>query len=186
MKDGNKRELLAEVLAKPDVERTLVFTRTKSGANRLVKHLGSTAAAIHGNKSQSARIAALNDFRTGRCRVLVATDVASRGIDVAGITHVINYDLPHEPESYVHRIGRTARAGASGIAISFCGNEERALLRSIERLLKRAVPVCTDHPYHSDVVARAGVKAAQTQPRNNYRRGNRSGRARARSRGRAA
>jgi ATP-dependent RNA helicase RhlE len=187
--DGNKRELLAKVLDGPDVKRTLVFTRTKSGANRLVKHLGRKAQAIHGNKSQSARIAALNDFRTGRCRVLVATDVASRGIDVAGITHVINYDLPREPESYVHRIGRTARAGASGKAISFCGNDERSLLRNIERLLKRSVPICTDHPFHSDVVALAGIKTARTSPRGKYRTGNRvsrTKRARATFRGRAA
>jgi len=154
----DKRGLLSELLAKEEVKRALVFTRTKSGANRLAKHLGHKAAAIHGNKSQNARIAALKDFRTGRCPVLVATDVASRGIDVSGVTHVINYDLPREPESYVHRIGRTARAGASGQAVSFCDASEKLLLRNIERLLKRAVPKCTDHSYHCERTARSGVQ----------------------------
>jgi len=161
--DKNKRGLLSEVLGKSDVERALVFTRTKNGANRLVKHLGRRANAIHGNKSQSARQSALHDFRTGRCRVLIATDVASRGIDVTGITHVINYDMPTEPESYVHRIGRTARAGASGTAISFCGISEKIHLRNIERLLKRAVPPCTDNSFHSVDVAKAGVEARQAK-----------------------
>ncbi|MFA4874422.1 MAG: helicase-related protein, partial [bacterium] len=150
--EANKRALLTELLKNPDVDRALVFTRTKHGANRLVKQLGQTsvdARAIHGNKSQTARMAALEDFRRGRCKVLVATDIAARGIDVDGITHVINFDLPNEPESYVHRIGRTARAGAAGIAISFCGISERLYLRDIERLLKRSVPVFIDHQYHS-------------------------------------
>ena len=162
--DKNKRELLSEVLNKSEVDRVLVFTRTKNGANKLAKHLGRKANAIHGNKSQNARIAALKDFRSGRCRVLVATDVASRGIDITGVTHVINYDLPREPESYVHRIGRTARAGASGSAISFCGSSEKILLRNIERLLKRAVPKCEEHSFHSDSVARAGIKAGRELP----------------------
>jgi ATP-dependent RNA helicase RhlE len=166
---NDKRGLLAEILAKEEVKRALVFTRTKSGANRLAKHLGHKAAAIHGNKSQNARIAALNDFRTGRCRVLVATDVASRGIDVSGVTHVINYDLPREPESYVHRIGRTARAGASGKAVSFCDVSEKTLLRNIERLLKRAVPTCTDHSYHCDRTARAGVQTKRDPSRGRQR-----------------
>ena len=163
--DKNKRGLLSEVLNKPDVDRVLVFTRTKSGANRLAKHLGHKANAIHGNKSQSARLAALKDFRSGRCRVLVATDVASRGIDVTGITHVINYDLPREPESYIHRIGRTARAGSSGVAISFCSIGEKIHLRDIERLLKRAVPKCEDHSFHSELIASAGIQATQSRPR---------------------
>jgi len=153
--DKNKRGLLSEVLGKRDVDRALVFTRTKNGANRLAKHLGRRANAIHGNKSQGARLSALKDFRSGRCRVLVATDVASRGIDVTGISHVINYDLPNEPEIYVHRIGRTARAGASGVAISFCSIGEKIHLRDIERLLKRSVPVDSDHSYHSENIARA-------------------------------
>jgi ATP-dependent RNA helicase RhlE len=164
----NKRGLLSEILGKEEVKRALVFTRTKSGANRLAKHLGHKAAAIHGNKSQNARIAALKDFRTGRCPVLVATDVASRGIDVTGVTHVINYDLPREPESYVHRIGRTARAGASGKAVSFCDVSEKILLRNIERLLKRAVPKCADHSYHCEATARANA-----QPKRDPSRGRR-------------
>ena len=124
--------------------RTLVFTRTKHGADRVVRHLeesGIAAAAIHGNKSQPQRERALLDFRRGACRVLVATDIAARGIDVDGVTHVINYDLPNVPESYVHRIGRTARAGAAGAAISLCDNEERAFLKSIEKLIRVRVPV---------------------------------------------
>ncbi len=154
--DKNKRDLLAEVLSKPGVDRALIFTRTKNGANRLAKHLGRKANAIHGDKSQNARLSALKDFRTGRCRILVATDVASRGIDVDNITHVINYDLPNEPESYIHRIGRTARAGASGVAISFCGLGEKMYLRNIERLLKRSVTKCVDHSFHCEMVAKAG------------------------------
>ncbi len=160
--EGNKRALLARLLERREVDRALVFTRTKHGANRLVKQLGKEsveARAIHGNKSQGARTAALQDFRSGRCRVLVATDIAARGIDVVGITHVVNFDLPNEPESYVHRIGRTARAGAAGTAISFCGSTERAYLRDIERLLKRAVPVCADHPFHSEAIARSSKAA---------------------------
>ncbi|MDD2731555.1 MAG: DEAD/DEAH box helicase, partial [Candidatus Portnoybacteria bacterium] len=150
--EGNKRALLSDLLREPGMERALVFTRTKHGANRLVKQLGQASVdprAIHGNKSQTARTAALDDFRRGRCRVLVATDIAARGIDVDGISHVVNYDLPNEPESYVHRIGRTARAGATGLAISFCAASERGYLRDIERLLKRHVPVREDHAYHS-------------------------------------
>lgn len=141
---GEKSALLGQVLSGADVARALVFTRTKHGADKVVRHLakgGVSAAAIHGNKSQNARQRALADFRSGHTRVLVATDIASRGIDVQGVTHVINYDLPNEPESYVHRIGRTARAGAAGMAISFCSSEERSYLRAIERLMKRSVPV---------------------------------------------
>nr|MCU0476847.1 ATP-dependent helicase [Anaerolineae bacterium] len=128
----------------------LVFTRTKHGANKVAKQLndgGVRADAIHGNKSQSARERALDDFKGGRIRALVATDIAARGIDVDDVTHVINYDLPNEPESYVHRIGRTARAGASGIAISFCDLEERPYLRDIEKLIRLRVPVVDNHPY---------------------------------------
>ena len=127
-----------------DTQRVLVFTRTKHGASRLSDQLdraGFRAAAIHGNKSQSQRERALDAFRTGRARVLVATDVAARGIDVDGISHVINYDLPNEPDAYVHRIGRTGRAGAAGRALSFCDQEERGLLADIERSLRRRLPV---------------------------------------------
>ena len=121
-----------------------MFTRTKRGANRVAEKLtkdGIAAEAIHGNKSQNARTRTLEAFKRGRTRVLVATDLAARGIDVDGITHVINYELPEVPETYVHRIGRTARAGASGIAISLCASDERDQLRGIERLIRRSVPV---------------------------------------------
>jgi ATP-dependent RNA helicase RhlE len=149
---GDKRALLGEVLKDARVKRALVFTRTKHGADRLTKQLARLqvrAEAIHGNKSQNARQAALAKFRSGRARVLVATDIAARGIDVEGITHVINYDLPNEPESYVHRIGRTGRAGAGGEAISFCDAKERTYLRDIERLIRQVVPVVEDHPYRA-------------------------------------
>jgi ATP-dependent RNA helicase RhlE len=141
---AQKRDLLAELLADPAFERTLVFTRTKHGADKVVKHLRGVripAHAIHGNKSQGARERALDDFRSGRAHVLVATDIAARGIDVPDISHVINFDLPNIPESYVHRIGRTARAGRTGIAISFCDHEEREYLRDIEKLIKQRIPV---------------------------------------------
>ena len=141
---AGKRDLLAELLADPAFERTLVFTRTKHGADRVVKNLRAVdihSHAIHGNKSQNNRERALEDFRSGRAPVLVATDIAARGIDVKEITHVINFDLPNIPESYVHRIGRTARAGREGIAISFCDSEEREYLRDIEKLIKQRIPV---------------------------------------------
>lgn len=141
---GRKRKLLAELLGAPDVKHTLVFSRTKHGANRIVRDLakaGIEAAAIHGNKSQNARTRALDAFRKGDLSVLVATDIAARGIDVDGVTHVINFDLPNVPETYVHRIGRTGRAGASGIAWSFCSGDEREHLASIEKLIdKRLSP----------------------------------------------
>ena len=138
-----KRSALRDLLAKSK-GRTLVFTRTKHGADRVVKYLdeyGVPSAAIHGNKSQGQRERALAGFRAGTTRVLVATDIAARGIDVDDVTHVINFDLPNVPESYVHRIGRTARAGASGVAISLCGPEERPFLRDIEKLIRAKVPV---------------------------------------------
>jgi ATP-dependent RNA helicase RhlE len=139
----NKRSLLVELLANVDMSRTLVFTRTKRGADKVARHLveaGIVAAAIHGNKSQSQREHALASFRASRIRVLVATDIAARGIDIDQVTHVVNFELPDVPESYVHRIGRTARAGAQGIAISFCDAEERGQLRDIERLTRQAIP----------------------------------------------
>jgi ATP-dependent RNA helicase RhlE len=143
--DGKrKRELLAKLLDDADLSRVIIFTRTKHCANRVSEQLeksGVAAEAIHGNKSQGARQRALDNFRNGKARVLVATDIAARGIDVSDITHVINYELPNEPESYVHRIGRTARAGRSGIAVSFCDAAERGHLRSIERLTKRPLTV---------------------------------------------
>jgi ATP-dependent RNA helicase RhlE len=143
----DKRVLLDELLANPAKERVLVFTRTKRGADRVCKQLkqsGIAADALHGNKAQNARVRALEAFRAGKVRVLVATDIAARGIDVPNISHVINYELPNEPESYVHRIGRTARAGAEGAALSFCDRNERPYLRAIEALMKRNVTV-TEH-----------------------------------------
>ncbi len=167
---ANKRSLLAEVLRDPAISRALVFARTKHGADRITKELARgnvQAAAIHGNKSQSARQQALESFRAGRVRVLVATDIAARGIDIDGITHVINFDLPNVPESYVHRIGRTARAGAEGIALSFCSGEERDLLRDIEKLTRRKIAIVDNHPF----VRRGGERprpAAQAQPQRSH------------------
>jgi ATP-dependent RNA helicase RhlE len=138
-----KLSLLAELLKSEPVERVLVFTRTKHGADKVVRGLqkaGFSAEAIHGNKSQPQRERVLAAFRDGKLRTLIATDIAARGIDVDGVSHVFNYDLPNIPESYVHRIGRTARAGAEGIAISFCDHEERAFLRDIERLIRMTIP----------------------------------------------
>ncbi len=138
-----KQSLLAELLKSEQVDRVLVFTRTKHGADKVVRGLqksGFTAEAIHGNKSQNQRERVLAAFRGGSLRTLVATDIAARGIDVDGVSHVFNYDLPNVPESYVHRIGRTARAGAEGIAISFCDHEERGYLRDIERLIRMSIP----------------------------------------------
>ena len=139
-----KRQLLSELLKDVSLNRVIVFTRTKHGANRVAEHLertGVMAQAIHGNKSQNARQRALEMFRDGKARVLVATDIAARGIDIDNISHVVNFELPNEPESYVHRIGRTARAGTEGIAISFCDASERAYLRDIERLIRMKIEV---------------------------------------------
>ena len=140
---AQKRHLLVELLKAPEFARTLVFTRTKRGADRVAAHLeaaGLAASAIHGNKSQGQRERALAGFRDGSTRVLVATDIAARGIDVDGVSHVLNFELPEVPEAYVHRIGRTARAGNAGVAISFCDAEERGLLRDIERLTRQSLP----------------------------------------------
>ena len=144
VKQAEKIDLLADVLSRPEAERVIVFTRTKHGADKVARKLERSrieAAVIHGNKSQNARLQALSCFRSGRVRVLVATDVAARGLDVDGISHVVNYDVPSEPESYVHRIGRTGRAGASGLALSFCADDERPLLRDIERLTRSPMTV---------------------------------------------
>jgi len=146
VEQSRKRHVLSGLLATQADGRTLVFTRTKHGADRVVKHLsedGISADAIHGNKSQPQRERALAAFRAGTTRVLVATDIAARGIDVVGVNHVINFELPNVPESYVHRIGRTARAGAAGIAISLCDGSERPFLRDIEKLIRTRVPVMT-------------------------------------------
>ncbi len=147
---GHKRALLSKLLGDPAMRRAIVFTRTKHGANRLSEQLekdGFVTAAIHGNKSQGARQQALGAFRDGKVKILVATDIAARGIDVDDISHIVNYELPMEPEAYVHRIGRTARAGASGTAFSFCDSEERGLLRDIERVIRAKLPVVEDHAF---------------------------------------
>jgi len=148
----NKPQLLAHLVENLPMSRAIVFTRTKHGADKVVRHLhtaGIRAEAIHGNKSQNARTRAMDNFRKNKIPVLVATDIASRGIDIDAITHVVNFDLSHEPETYVHRIGRTARAGATGRAPSFCDHEEKPNLRAIERLIKRPIPVCNDHPAYA-------------------------------------
>lgn len=149
---SNKRKLLDDLLEDEKITKVLVFTRTKHLAGRLAKQLsahGIAADAIHGNKSQNARTRALEGFRGSKLRVLVATDIAARGIDVDNVSHVINYDLPHEPESYVHRIGRTARAGADGIAISFCCGDEFDDLMAIQKLIKKEIPLITGHSFES-------------------------------------
>ncbi len=151
---GDKKLLLAHILQDKAIERVLIFTRTKHGADKVVKDLnpkGIKAEAIHGNKSQNARQRALTNFKDGSIRVLVATDIASRGIDVDELTHVINYELPNIPETYVHRIGRTGRAGKSGTALSFCDAEEREFLRDINKLIGIPVPVVNEHPYKMDI-----------------------------------
>ena len=164
---SDKQGLLEHLLKNtPAISRALVFSRTKHGADRVVRNLegaGIRAEAIHGNKSQNARTRALENFRKGTSRILVASDIAARGLDIDEITHVINYDLPNEPETYVHRIGRTGRAGASGAAISFCDGEERAFLRDIERIIRKPVPVVADHPYAAGANRLAPASAPQQQ-----------------------
>jgi ATP-dependent RNA helicase RhlE len=172
-----KRDLLTALLRDPSFERVLVFTRTKHGADRVVRHLvgaGIDAAAIHGNKSQPQRERALAAFRSGDGRVLVATDIAARGIDVDGVSHVINFELPNVPEDYVHRIGRTARAGAAGAAIAFCSEEERPYLRGIEKLTKLTVPVIPTpaviREFHQGAVAPAVPAPSAKRPAANAAR----------------
>ena len=151
-----KPKLLLHLLNDPAIITALVFTRTKHGADKLVKalhHAHITAAAIHGNKSQNARQNALSDFKTGHTRVLVATDIAARGIDIDELSHVVNFDLPNVPETYVHRIGRTGRAGKTGVAISFCDAEEREELRDIQKLIGKPIPVVSSHPYPMVITA---------------------------------
>jgi ATP-dependent RNA helicase RhlE len=149
---NDKRQLLIHLLKDNTIQNALVFTRTKHGADKIAQELYRariSSGAIHGNKTQSARQNALNNFKTGKIRVLVATDIAARGIDVDDLSHVINFELPNIPETYVHRIGRTGRAGASGIALSFCDMEEREFLRDIHKLTKQEIHVVEDHPYAS-------------------------------------
>lgn len=164
---GNKRKLLFHILKDRSIVSALVFSRTKHGADRIAKDLsksGIEALAIHGNKSQNARQNALGNFKSGKTRVLVATDIAARGIDVDNLSHVINFELPNVPETYVHRIGRTGRAGASGIALSFCDGEEKEFLRDIQKLIGKAVPVETDHPYPMNGAPDAGVQRTTQTP----------------------
>ena len=186
-----KRDLLKHVLQDKALKKVIVFTRTKHGANRVAEVLQKikiTSAAIHGDKSQGARQRALEDFRSGHCRVLIATDIAARGIDVDDITHVINFEIPHIPENYVHRIGRTARAGREGIAISFCDVEEKSFIRDIEKSIGKTIPVVTQQPFHSKEVelaafmsvgkAKAKLEAGEKSGgggRNRNRRGRRGG-----------
>ncbi len=163
---ADKRELLTDLLANKALSRVIVFTRTKHMANRVAEHLEKAdlpAEALHGNKSQSARQNALKRFHGGKARVLVATDIAARGIDVPKISHVINFDLPNEPESYVHRIGRTARAGGSGVALSFCDSSELAYLRDIERLLGRSLEAEGEVPSQEEM-ARAQPAGRNKRP----------------------
>jgi ATP-dependent RNA helicase RhlE len=184
---GGKKHLLVNLLRDPAMERVIVFTRTKRGADKVAEHLegsGIPAEAMHGNKSQNARQRSLELFKSGQARVLVATDLAARGIHVTGITHVINYELPNEPESYVHRIGRTARAGASGIAFAFCDPTEQSFLRAIQRLTGVVMHVAGPHPVSSTggqpaeilpirpAAPRTEAQAEQDRPK---RRGRRSG-----------
>lgn len=174
-----KIELLAYLLQDKSIVNALVFSRTKHGADRIARLLnkaGITAAAIHGNKSQTARVNALEGFKAGKTRVLVATDIAARGIDISELSHVFNYDLPEVPETYVHRIGRTARAGADGVAISFCSTEEREYLAGIEKLNRKKIPVVTGHPLE-------GMPPAQPQA---VQQPARKGAAKARSAAKAA
>ncbi|MFA6237250.1 MAG: DEAD/DEAH box helicase [Bacteriovorax sp.] len=183
----NKRALLKHILQDSMFKRVIVFSRTKHGANKIVDYLekgGIIAEAIHGNKSQTARQRALENFRSGQTRVLIATDIAARGIDIDDITHVINFDLPNESESYVHRIGRTARAGASGIAISFCDSEEKAFLKDIEKLIGKSIPLIEDQPFHSKAVVEARLMSSgkaktlidgrSNRPNHSFRRGSRN------------
>jgi len=159
----NKDQLLLDLFQKSDMSRVLVFTRTKHRADKVALKLGKSkirAAAIHGNKSQVQRTRAMQDFKSGRIQVLVATDIAARGIDVDDISHIINYDLPNEPENYVHRIGRTARAGARGVAYSFCEADERDYLRGIERFARLKIG-SAEHQYHSERAKNATGAAAR-------------------------
>ena len=151
---SDKKGLLNLLLKGTEIANALVFTRTKHGANKVVKDLisaGYSAEAIHGNKSQNARQLALKNFKAGKTRVLVATDIAARGLDIDSLSHVINYEIPNIPETYVHRIGRTGRAGASGISVSFCQEDERPFLADIQKLINREIPVIAEHPFESTV-----------------------------------
>jgi ATP-dependent RNA helicase RhlE len=176
---GDKKKLLLSILRDSSIASALVFARTKHGADRIAKDLtklGVPALAIHGNKSQNARQNALTTFKDGRLRVLVATDIAARGIDIDDLSHVINFELPNIPETYVHRIGRTGRAGASGIAISFCEAEERPYLTDIQKLIGKNIPVIKDHPFVSSSPAVPATTKTGNRPHNNQPRSSGAGR----------
>jgi len=170
---NDKSPLLVHLLKEKGASRTLVFTRTKHGADKIARHLNQAnirAEALHGNKSQQARERALDNFKSGRLKVLVATDIASRGIDIDDLSHVINYDLPNVPETYVHRIGRTGRAGNNGIAFSLCDRDERAYLKDINKITSQSIPVVTEHPYmmaEESIQQRHSFRPRQ-QSRNRY------------------
>jgi ATP-dependent RNA helicase RhlE len=176
-----KRQVLSTMLADEAMKSVIIFSRTKHGADRVTKDLerdGFKAAVIHGNKSQNARQKALNDFREGSVRILVATDIAARGIDVPGISHVVNFDLPDEAESYVHRIGRTGRNGMDGIAITLCDPSENSKLRQVERIIRSKLPIVADHLGSPDPVRNPAEKNERFEPANdrNDRNGRRDGR----------
>lgn len=182
VEQSRKRDLLRHLLTDPKFDRVIVFTRTKHGANRVSEVLTKNkipSEAIHGNKSQNARQRALDLFKNNKIQVLIATDIAARGIDIDGVTHVINFEVPNIAESYVHRIGRTARAGSAGIAISFCDIEEKSYIRDIEKLIGQAIAIDREHPFHSAAVEGAqlmskGKAKAQFEKKNNSRRGGRN------------
>lgn len=184
VEQSHKRDLLRHLLKDPKFDRVIVFTRTKHGANRVSEVLTKNkipSEAIHGNKSQNARQRALDLFKNNKIQVLIATDIAARGIDIDGVTHVINFEVPNIAESYVHRIGRTARAGSAGIAISFCDIEEKSYIRDIEKLIGQPITIDREHPFHSAAVEGAqlmskGKAKAQFEKKNNPRRSGRNNR----------
>ncbi len=175
---ADKRALLVDVMRDKTMTRVLVFSRTKHGANKIAEHLvkaNISAEAIHGNKSQSARERALANFKAGKIRVMVATDIAARGIDIDDVSHVVNFDVPEVPETYVHRIGRTARAGAAGMAMTFVEADERADWRSILKLVRQDIPIVENHPYESTLPLNVTPPRPTMQQRNGGRGGDRRG-----------
>jgi ATP-dependent RNA helicase RhlE len=179
VRQSDKLALLATMLRDKSMARTLVFTRTKHKADRIVRSLsreGISADSIHSNKTQKARERALAGFVRGKIRVLVATDIVARGIDVDGITHVINYEMPKDADSYVHRIGRTARAGADGIAYSFCDAEDLSMLRAIEKRAKAPMDAHEDHPFHSETIGSFRNRSSATRRMGGRRRSGSRGR----------
>jgi ATP-dependent RNA helicase RhlE len=170
---ANKTYLLLSLLENPDIKSALVFVKTKFGADRIVELLEKsdiTCAAIHSNKTQGVRERAINEFRDGDTRVLVATDVAARGIDISHISHVINMNLPEDPRNYIHRIGRTARAGRGGSAISFCTQHELPMLKNIENLIKEKIPVDLEQPFHKDVTLESKKNVSKKKSRQSKRK----------------